>query len=473
MIFTSFQYAAFLAAVIVLNWALPPRARPALLLVASYVFYASWSIPAVSILIAATLVAWLGALGMGRLTGAARRNLAVVSVAAATSTLGIFKLLVVIGHQNDIASSFVVPVGLSFFCFQAISYLVDVFRREIEPNPSLVDVALYLAFFPHLLAGPIVRARKLIPAFHNTPSRPDPVQCSEGAELILVGVFKKVALADPIYALSTSPITHPATAGSATMVTSLVALLLAGYFDVTGYVDIARGSAKLLGIDMQRNSLLPLLRSTGYGDFWRRWQLTIMMWFRDYVYLPVRGKDGKPWRENAALFTTFFVLGIWHGFTSGWALWGVVSGVIIIVERTVQTRRSARRRAQTLEARRLRSRAALPKPPSAVVSLAIALALVALSFPLIANDSTGKTLDIYRALITPTGGVAYSWDLFALVVTGIIALFVLDHREQRRERHAGRPDPAPVLRAAAFGTMVLGIIVFSGPKPQTFVYFHF
>lgn len=475
MIFTSFEYAGFLLAVVAVNWLLPVRWRTHWLLAASVAFYASWSVPAVVILAAVCLLAWGAGLAIPRLDGGAQRALTAISVTLAASSLATFKILSAVGvdrGDTGLAAQFVVPAGLSFFSFQAISYLVDVHRGEIQPDRSVVNVATFISFFPHLLAGPIVRAKVLIPKFHGTPRTPDRVQWAEAAELVLVGTCKKVALADPIFALVTGPLSHPDQLGPAHALLALVAVLVAAYFDITGYIDIARGSAKFLGIDMQRNSLLPLMKSTGYADFWRRWQLTVMMWFRDYVYLPVRGTGHDKRREHLALFASFFVLGIWHGATVGWALWGVASGIIIVTERTLQTRRAARRRAQTKRARAARDRSMLPKPPDQRVSLAIALLLVIATFPLVAASSLRATGDLYAALVR-TGGSGPSADLIWMFVLAIVGLVLFDRREQRREARAGHPDPVTMLRALAFGVMVVAIIVFSGPAPQTFVYFTF
>lgn len=475
MIFTSFAYAGFLTIVVVLNWLLPVRFRPALLLAASVVFYASWSIPAVAILAAVCLVAWGAGLAIPHMAGRARIGLTAVAVALCTGSLVFYKVLQAIdpGHsRTGLAARFVVPVGLSFFCFQAISYVVDVHREDVEPSRSPLDVSLYISFFPHLLAGPIVRAKKLIPAFHSTPRTPNLVQWSEAAELILVGTFKKVVLADPVFVLAATSVARPGRLGPLHVLVLVVAILAGAYFDITGYIDIARGSAKLLGIDMQRNSLMPLTKSTGYADFWRRWQLTVMMWFRDYVYRPLRGDRPSLLRDSGALFGTFFVLGIWHGFDAGWALWGVASGVIIIVERALQTRSSAKRRAQTKAARQARSRAMLPKPPSAVRGLVVALVLVVATFPLVAARNLADSWRLYAAF-GRVHGTNPAADLVWITAIAVLAVPLLDRREQRREAVAGKPDPTTLPRAVAFGIMVLAIIVSSGPAPQSFLYFNF
>ena len=478
MIFTSFAYAAFLTVVVALNWLLPTKYRVTMLVVASYVFYATWSIPAISILAVITLITYGVGLAMTGAEGTKRTVLAAIGAGSAASSLLLFKVVAAFGftshghHLPGVTSNFVIPVGLSFFSFQAISYVIDIYREEIEPSRSLIDVAAYLAFFPHLLAGPIVRAKKLIPAFHSTPRTPNMVQWSEAAELIVVGVFKKVALADPLFALNVDALQSPHSAGTFNLFLSLATVLLGGYFDVTGYIDIARGSAKLLGIDMQRNALMPLTASTGYADFWRRWQLTVMMWFRDYIYRPLRGDGQSNSRETAALFGTFLFLGLWHGVSTGWLAWGIVSGVIIVIERSLQTKRSAKRRAQTLAARKARSRAALPKPPSKAAGLAIALLLVMATFPLVAANSLQQIVDLYTTLLLPSWAPA-NWDLVAQGILCVGALILVDSRERRRERQAGKPDPVNPARAAAFGLMVLAVVIYSGPAPRTFVYFHF
>ncbi len=477
MIFNSFQYAAFLGLVLALYWLGPKRIRPTLLLVASYVFYASWNPILLTLLAGSTLVTWFASRSLPGAPDARRRVITTVAVLASVGVLAVFKAIEAFANQttsgldSGIAEG-AVPIGLSFFTFQAISYVIDVYRRDLEPDHSFVDVALYIAFFPHLLAGPIVRASKLIPAFHATGRHPDQVQASEGAELILVGLFKKVALADPIIGAVVA-MNARGDVSAVNGVIALVAGVIGAYFDITGYVDMARGSAKLLGIDMQRNALYPLLRSTGYADFWRRWQLTVMMWFRDYVFLPIRGgRRAGPVRENVALFATFAVLGLWHGATPGWAIWGVVSGVIIVAERTLQTRRAAKRRAKIRAARRAGRRPPRPVAPARWKELLRTYLLVAVTLPLISSPSLDKALDGYLIFLHPSGGPV-DRELIAFMVIAVISLLALDGRERRREAKAGRPDPVTPRRAVFFAIAVVGIVIFSGAQAQPFLYFAF
>ncbi len=478
MLFNSFEYAGFFILVFALYWLLPQRLRPALLLVASYVFYATWDPWLLTLLVGATLVTWFSSRAMPNAPDGRRRIIVTVAVLASVGVLAVFKAIeafagTTAGDLSTGVAEGAVPIGLSFFTFQAISYVVDVYRRHLEPDHSIVDVSLYIAFFPHLLAGPIVRADKLIPAFHSVGVRPRRVQTAEGAELILVGLFKKVALADPIIAAVVTLNSQPENMSAFNGVLALVAGVIGAYFDITGYVDIARGSAKLLGIDMQRNSLTPLLSSTGYADFWRRWQLSVMMWFRDYVFLPVRGpKRSGMARENLALFATFGALGLWHGATPGWAIWGLASGVIIVGERTRQTRRSAKRRAKIREARKAGRKIPKPQPTPRWQELGTTYFLVALTLPLIGAPSLSGALDAYLIFLKPTNAPV-DWNLLSFMVIAVVSLLVVDGREKRREARAGRRDPVTIRRAIFFAYAVVMIVVFSGAEAQPFLYFAF
>ena len=221
MTFTSFEYAAFLLVVVGVNWALPVRLRPAWLLVASYVFYASWSVPATGILFAVSTVVFFAGRSIPSLEGTRRTVVTGAAVALSASTLLVFKTVEALGLTGGSSESFAVPVGLSFFSFQAISYLVDVHREDVVASRSPLDVYLFLAFFPHLLAGPIVRAKKLIPAFHGVTERPERNRTVEAAELLLTGVFKKVVVADPVLAVAATVLARPGQASSAELALAL------------------------------------------------------------------------------------------------------------------------------------------------------------------------------------------------------------------------------------------------------------
>lgn len=473
MNFPTFEYAGFLAVVVALNWALPRRLRPLLLLLASWAFYLTWSVTATLILVAVSMITWAAGLVIAPRPGRDRLVLTIVATLLVLSALAVFKLTSALSVDRvggGPAGRVLVPAGLSFFTLHAVSYLVDVHRRTIPPRRSPIDVAAYVSFFPHLLAGPVLRARSFIPSMHRTPRRPDLVRWAEGAELCLVGVFKKVAIADPLLAIVFRSFDDPSLGGPH-LVFLLATLLVAGYADVTGYIDIARGSAKFLGIDLPRNSLYPLTASSSYAEFWRRWQLTLMMWFRDYVYRPIRGVGRRRW-ELTALFVTFLTLGLWHGLSPGWILWGVASGLIVTTERVLQQRRAARRRAQTARAQRSRRRSLLPRPPNHAMRAAIALGLVALTFPLAVGEDLPTILRLYGAA-GRLGTTGPTVDALVLAFLAVPAVLALDRREFRREARVGERDPAGFTRAIAYGVMVTAIVVMAGPDARTFLYQNF
>lgn len=531
MLFNSLQYAAFFAVVFVAYWALPKQHRRPVLLVGSYVFYGSWDWRLLALLVFVTAATWCAARAIPGTDGSTRKALAVAGVGASLLMLAAFRAYGFFVGSSSVSSvptafggaavKVAIPVGLSFIAFQAISYVIDVYRGEIPPAASPVDFALFVAFFPHLLAGPIMRANKLIPAFHNVGDRPDRLQLAEGGELILVGLFKKIALADPIIALVTRQATDLGHVGSATMWLLWLTGLIGAYFDITGYIDIARGSAMLLGITLQPNSIQPLLRSTNLADFWRRWQVTVMMWFRDYVYLPFRGKTRpSEARELLALLLSFVALGLWHGTGWNWAIWGGLTGAVVTGERLVQTRSAARRRARRRAARGRRSPAGAAvvaragrRPPTQVAAKSTAVldpptdehgstgrgagriaddrsptvlhpalrkgrqllyvfAVLTLTLPWIGSPSIADTIETYKVLLGFQGGPLVGNVLWFLAF-GAVALLLLDGRERVRLARSGTPDPPTLLRALGFATMVVAIIVFSGTPTQPFIYFRF
>lgn len=502
MVFSSVEYlAVFLPLVVVVSWLTPPHPRRWVLLVASLVFYGWWDWRLLLLLGLTTVSTWVGAGMIARLPSiTARRVVLVYSLLLSGGVLLAFKYYAwFVGSLRqpdslDLTVSLgvdtfdlLVPVGLSFYTFQSISYLVDVYRGEQRPASSLLDYAVYVAFFPHLLAGPILRARRLLPKVRHLPSRPDPVQTAEALELLLLGLFKKVAVAGPLIRAGGDAILRADAAGgpgTAVTATALALGILGGFFDISGYIDMARGSAKLLGIDMQHNMAEPLTRSRNLTDFFRRWQITIMTWFRDYVFRPLRG-DGhaKPIRESAALFGTFFVVALWHGISATWLVYGVLTGSLMVAERTLRTRRVDRQRSARLAMRAARrSGQAVEAPPRSglravpawvrtVLGLAYVYVVLGLTLVWVAVPDVASGLQVYEWLFRLQGGV----DLEALAVLGCgaVVLVLTDRRHRVLILREGTWDPPTTRRAVGFGLMVCAVLVFGGSASQSFIYFQF
>jgi len=476
MTFTSLEYIGFLILVAVVYWIAPPRARPAYLLVVSYVFYATLDWRFVPLLAVLTLATWFMGNAIAPAEGKARRAWLAAAVGLPVAVLLAFEVYaqtegagngygLAIGF-GSVATTSVIPIGLAFYTFQIVSYTIDIYRRELEPEPSIVLYGTYVAFFPHLLAGPVVRARRLIPQLQHTPSAPEPVRIGEGIELILLGLFKKVAVADPLLRLSSEQGLVGSTASAPTTFLVVVVALIGAFLDIAGYIDIARGSALILGIDMPPNFAQPLTRSRNWTEFWRRWQITVMGWFRDYVYLPIRGKGRAGRRDVLALLGTFLAAGLWHGLSVGWLIWSLLTAGILIAEQRYRRHRAAVRRATGAPRHRL------PGTVRAVLGPLYIFACLLLTAPWAAGTSISATLDIYSRLFTGgMGGIDYNVAVYA--VYAIVVLLVTDQYERHRAKVSGTFDTITWRRSFAYGAMVVALLVFSGSAPQPFVYFQF
>ena len=352
MLFNSEPYLVFLPAVVALNWVLPARLRPAFLLAASYYFYASWSPPFLLLIFGLTIANYLIGLRQGA-SSSPRRAWFVLALAFDLGALGVFKylglldararsLLSVLGLPADLPSArIVLPLGLSFFTFEFIHYQVEVLRGR----PGIRDpirFALFPAFFPTQIAGPIKRYQDFDRQVAGRP-RFDPELALGGAELIARGLFKKVVLADSLLPIATTVFAHP---GQATLLdawTGLLAFYLQVYFDFSGYTDIGRGSAQLLGYRIPVNFDAPYLCSS-LREYWSRWHITLSMWLRDYLYIPLGGSRGGPGRTRFNLLVTMSLGGLWHG--AGWHFmaWGAGWAGVLVGERAWAERVGARLR---------------------------------------------------------------------------------------------------------------------------------
>jgi alginate O-acetyltransferase complex protein AlgI len=348
MVFPSVEFAVFFPLVLALSWLLMPRPRlwKPFALAASYVFYAAADPRFCLLLAGVTLANQLGAVAITRTAGErARRRILVATVAADLLVLGVFKYYGFFAEEvNGVLGTFgldfplplltiALPVGLSFFTFQAISYTVDVKRGECEVAPTL-DLAIYLAFFPHLVAGPIVRAREFLPQLRS-PRDPSDVAVGAGVLLVVVGLIKKVAIADYLAREVVDPVFAVPEAYAAPDV-ALAAYAYAAqiYCDFSGYTDIAIGLALLMGFVFPQNFRRPY-RATSFRDFWRRWHMTLSRYLRDFLYIPLGGNRGGRLRTYRNLMITMVLGGLWHGAAWGFVLWGAIHGAALVLDHVI------------------------------------------------------------------------------------------------------------------------------------------
>ena len=348
MAFDSIEYVLFLVAVLGLYAALPGKLRVAFLLIASLGFYAVWSVPLTSLILISGLTDYAVALALGRTDKQGRRRLLLAtSLLVNLGILAYFKYkgffldnLVALGLIEDQGwAALVLPPGISFYTFQTMSYSVDVYRRELEPERDPLKFLLYVAFFPQLIAGPIERAGRLLPQFaamakHRLASE----DIAAGLRLIIFGLFKKAVLADTCGLYVDAVFGAPGTAGGWATIVACLAFTLQIYFDFSAYSEIAKGSARLLGVELIWNFDQPYL-AANVSDFWRRWHISLSTWFRDYLYKPLGGSKRGKGRVLFNLAATMFLSGLWHGAAWNFVVWGLLHGVLLLIHHQLRDRR--------------------------------------------------------------------------------------------------------------------------------------
>lgn len=347
MLFPTLAFGVFFLFVYFTAWSLDREneRRKLFLLLASWVFYAQWDWRFVALLIASAVLNWGVAALIARSDEAGRKKLRVgLGVAANLLILGVFKyygffveqageLLARFGWERDVPLlEIVLPVGISFFTFQGISYVVDVHRGKTPPARSLLDVMLLMSFFPHLVAGPIVRASDLLPQFERVP-RLTREMAAHGFLLIGWGLFKKTVIASELATRLVDPVFFDPTAYGALDITAAVyAYAIQIYCDFSAYSDMAIGTAALLGYAFPRNFDQPY-RASSLQDFWRRWHISLSSWLRDYLYVPLGGGRKGLVRSCLNVFITMLLGGLWHGAAWTFVAWGALHGGVQVIER--------------------------------------------------------------------------------------------------------------------------------------------
>lgn len=333
----------FLPITLAIFYRLPPRWRAMQLVIASYVFYGWWDPRFLTLILASTCIDYWAGLRMPSLEGRPRKRLLLVSLVANLGFLGFFKyydffaasLASALGMPADSWTlKVILPVGISFYTFQSMSYTIDVYRGELRPERSFVKFALFVSFFPQLVAGPIVRARDFFPQLDRWQA-PTPGAVQRGLVLIGIGLVKKMVFADHFALISDQYFSamgsHP---GALPAWEGLLAFSLQIFFDFSGYTDIARGCAKLLGFHFPINFRRPYLAKS-ITEFWRRWHISLSSWLRDYLYIPLGGNRGSALFTYRNLMLTMLLGGLWHGASWNFVLWGGYHGALLGLHRAL------------------------------------------------------------------------------------------------------------------------------------------
>lgn len=477
MLFNSFAFAVFFPVVLFLHWGLPHRARNILLLAASYVFYGFWDTRFLFLIGGITLVDFTVGVMMQGKTGDGsdapsrrRRNWLLVSLVANLGALCIFKyynfftaelthaLDSVGAHVTPYYLNLILPVGISFYTFRSISYTVDVYRGKIAPESNLVDYALYVSFFPLLMAGPIERAGVLLPQIKGE-RRFSRAQFLDGANLIFLGLFKKVYVADNLKPF----VDQIFSAGSVSAMQAIFgtyAFAFQIYCDFSGYSDIALGCAKCLGMELNLNFNHPYW-ARNPSDFWRRWHISLSGWLRDYLYIPLGGNRLGRLSTYKNLAITMLLAGLWHGAAWNYIVWGGYHGLLLIGQRIIDRFSWKKERVPTI--------IGAMTPIFAVI---VMFHLACLGWLMFRAESLHQIGQMVTSVLRARGGMDIGLlSPLLYFVSPLVLIEGLQYAFSRDDLYHVRSIPVWAKQAAFAGLFYL--IVFHGASVQSFIYFQF
>jgi alginate O-acetyltransferase complex protein AlgI len=482
--FTTFTFVVFLLIVFGLYWWRPDRRRQNfLLLAASFVFYGWWDWRFCSLMLLSSLIDYWAGLGLDRLASPApRRAILAAAMAANLAVLGVFKyfnffaenlqaLAGSLGWRLDpITLRVVLPVGVSFYTFQTMSYTIDVYRRYLKPTTQFLEYMTFVTFFPQLVAGPIERATHLLPQF-MLPRRFDAAAAADGSRQMLWGFFKKMVLADNLGPIASVYYLHPERATGPELIFATVCFAFQIYCDFSAYSDIAVGSAKWFGIDIMRNFAYPYF-SQDIVEFWRRWHISLSTWFRDYVYVPLGGRrSGSIVQGMRTLMVTFVLSGLWHGASWTFVAWGALNGAAMVT--TVWWRGGSLRQTDIPGGPRL-------LPEMRVVGRILAtFAFVCVTWVLFRALTISDAVFILHRIAADSASLA-AWRTLPAAAAGysrvlqfLLAFLVLEWI-QRRHHHPLKIGGWPrLLRWALYTAMIWIILYYGTDSPDQFIYFQF
>ncbi len=345
MLFNSFDFAVFLPIVYILYWFIFNKnvtLRNVFLLVASYIFYGFWDWRFLPLIALSSITDFFLGLQLARTNDKRKRKLLlVISLVVNLGILGFFK------YYNFFVESFVsaftlfgkpfnysplniiLPVGVSFYTFQSLSYIIDIYYRKFEPTNKIINFCAFVSFFPQLVAGPIERARSLLPQFEDRKTF-DYEATRNGLLMIVFGLFKKIVIADRLAVFIDTVYGDIAAASGPALWFAIIFFAFQLYFDFSAYSDIAIGTARILGFQLSTNFRRPYL-SASFSEFWTRWHITLSSWFRDYVYIPLGGSRRGKTRTMINVLIVFILSGLWHGASWNFVIWGIINALFMIV----------------------------------------------------------------------------------------------------------------------------------------------
>lgn len=479
MLFNSFDFGIFLAVVFILYWLLGSnrvKAQNILLLVASYFFYGIWDWKFLLLIFFSSIVDYYAGRGIAASPSKSRKKLWVYL--SIFWNLGVlftfkyfnffidnFKALLDLSETGYSTLNIIIPVGLSFYTFQTMSYTIDVYRNTLKPSKNLLNFLCFVSFFPQLVAGPIERAGRLLPQFYKSRIF-DFTKAKDGLRQILWGLFKKIVVADNLGVAVAAIYGSPEEYSSLTIVYAAVLFWFQLYCDFSGYADVAIGSARLLGFNLSVNFRLPYMVSTSTA-FWRKWHITLSKWFQDYLFMPVvkycrKRNISKSAAKLIAIFTTMTLMGFWHGANWTYIIFGALHGFLIIFESIKLSRKHKHKDLHTL----------LEANP--IIAKLYFIPFLALGLLFFRSADVHSAWAMLQTIFSPQVPF-YLWSSIIGWKLGFLAFMITVEIIQKTKLHGLETLELKIpryLRWAGYYILIFMIIRYGGPQEQ-FIYFQF
>ncbi|MBW8049397.1 MAG: MBOAT family protein [Cytophagales bacterium] len=482
MLFNSIDFAIFLPIVFILYWFVTNKnlkLQNLLIIAASYLFYGWWDWRFLSLILFSTIVDYSVGLGLLKQENQTKRKVLLwTSIIVNLGFLGFFKYYNFFLDNFTTAFSFfgteikasslniILPVGISFYTFQTLSYTIDVYKRKFQPTKDFIAYSAFVSFFPQLVAGPIERATHLLPQFYKKRTF-DYSKAVDGMRQILWGLFKKIVIADNCAEYANLIFNNSADYSGSTLVLGALFFTFQIYGDFSGYSDIAIGTSRLFGFDLMRNFNFPYF-SRDIAEFWRRWHISLSTWFRDYLYIPLGGSRGGTWMKVRNTFAIFIVSGFWHGANWTFIVWGALNAIYFLP--LLLTKNNRNNLGIVAQGKIL---------PSFKEFLLILLtfSLTVFAWIFFRANNIGHAISYIAEILSPS---IFTMPKFAgmpkalttIILVGIFVLIEWKGREgQYAIAHLGIKWKRP-LRYAIYYAIIIAIFWFGGKKQQ-FIYFQF
>lgn len=477
MVFNSVVFLIFILIFFPTYWLLKGRSRMWLCLLGSYLFYGWWDWRFLGlVLFTTTLDYWLGILLEDAPTQERKKQLVFISVLANLGFLGFFKyfnffadsfvkVLHALGMQDNWHTLHIIlPIGISFYTFQSMSYTIDVYREEIKAERDFFLYATFVSFFPQLVAGPIVRAKQFLPQFQGGDRKFTWERFTEGLAQVLWGFFKKVAIADSLAPFVDQIFAFPTNFSSMSCLIGVILYSFQIYCDFSGYSNIACGLAQMLGFDFPWNFRTPYF-SKNFSEFWTRWHISLSSWLRDYLYISLGGNRGGKWKTYRNNMLTMLIGGLWHGANWTFVFWGFLHGLYLIVQRMAGPALG-----------QIENAIRMPKWLQNAIDIGIVYFFTCLAWIFFrAPDFTTA----WQVITKITSLEGFSWNTVTdklIVLKAFVLIFILltaeiIHNNIKNLQHLALENP--VFRVASFATLLLLLAFFGTFSANAFIYFQF